>query len=343
MNKKLLSIVIANAVAAPGLTYANEDTDYYEKLRKAQDSVLYEDLFNARGTIGTAFEFEENKTKRSNGTQSKEKIHTPTLINASIHHGVTALNFGYELKKEHKQKREFDQSGTQLGFENQDGYINMLSVDRGFSLGNGFATGLYYGVEIGKSKINGTWGTNIDVSKVEHIIKPSLTYWNPKYSMGFYSHIEIGFTEEDKSEWGIIEEDAYSLLVKPYYRTGNWELGMEMFYQIKDIEESSGNKSEFDEIYVEPIVTYSFEDAGVLYVRARVGQNETRNTAGWGVGDEYYTDILKGTVGYEQAVGDDWLLKAEYEYTRDDKTNNTGGPTEEVIGNKFYLQALYRF
>src|SRR5690606_16146627 len=120
-----------------------------------------------------------------------------------------------------------------------------------------------------------------------------------------------------KSAWGERTEEGYSLLFKPYKRFGNWELGVELYYQIKDNEDRSSTGSineisDFNEKYIEPIVQYSFDDAGVLYARVRVGENETNNAANSGGGNanvDYFKDIRKATLGYEQAVGDNWLLK----------------------------------
>ncbi len=96
---------------------------------------------------------------------------------------------------------------------------------------------------------------------------------------------------------------------------------------------------------------YSFDDAGVLYARVRVGENETNNAANSGGGNanvDYFKDIRKATLGYEQAVGDNWLLKGEYEYANEieEKSKLAGWEAKnesELKQHTLYLQALYRF
>ncbi|MBF4327515.1 porin, partial [Vibrio anguillarum] len=139
-------------------------------------------------------------------------------------------------------------------------------------------------------------------------------------------------------------------------RFGNWELGLEMYYQIKDNEDyqSNGNINEisdFTEKYIEPVVQYSFDDAGTLYVRARLGDNETNNASNSGGGNanvDYFKDIRKATLGYEQAVGDSWLVKGEYEFANEveEKSKLAGWEAKnesELTQHTVYLQALYRF
>lgn len=353
MNKKLLSILIANAVVASSASYADTDTDNFERLmreKQGQETELYDDWFSARGTVGTAFEYEDKVTKEVSGNEKHEMLRTAYLGKLFFHHQKLDTAFTYDLKTQDRQQYTYDPQGNRTYSESEATWVHIFTAQKAVSLGNGFGTGVFYGIDYQHGVVNSPFTMDMDKRTTEHTFNIPLTYYNPSYGMGFYSHVELLLSdlEQEDKNWGDQKDKAYSLLFKPYYRTGNWELGLEMFYQTKDTEATHAwglgfTDSEFEERYIEPLVTYSFEDAGTLFLRARFGENETRNTAGDSAGNEYYTDILKGTVGYEQAVGDDWLVKAEYEFTKDDKTFSSQGGTEEIIGQKLYVQALYRF
>lgn len=356
MNKKLLSILIANAVVASGAAYADDDQDNFQRLISAQnpeqqDELTYDSFFDGRGTVGTAYEYEDKVTKKPDGSEKHEKIRTAYIGKVFYHHQMSNMAFTYDLKTQDREQRDFSASGVQTYAENESTWVHVLTAQKAISLGNGFGTGAFYGFDFQQGVVNSPYAMDNDKQVLEHTFHIPLTYYNAKYGVGFYSHAEVLYSTIDieDASWGDTKDLAYSFLFKPYYRTGNWELGMELFYQTKEteIDYSWGfADSEFEEFYFEPLVTYGFEDAGTLFLRARFGENTTTNTAGHNAGNEYYTDIMKGTVGYEQEVGDDWLVKAEYEFTKDDKTMKSAtynGETEEITGNKFYVQALYRF
>lgn len=352
MNKKLLSILIANAVVTSSTAFADDDTDNFQRLLAAQDKeqqneLTFDSFFSASGTVGTAFEFEDKTTDYKGGRKDKETIKTAYIGKLYYYHQMFNMAFTYDLKTQDLVKRAFDANGSQTGSETSSTWVHVFTAQKAVSLGHGFTTGAFYGIDYQVGVVNGNGALDVDKTVTEHTFHIPLTYYNPKYGMGFYSHVELLKSTTDQEAggtWGKYEQDdlAYSYLFKPYYRTGNWELGVELFYQKKDTETTWGD-SEFSEWYYEPLVTYSFEDAGTLFLRARFGENETINKDN---DAEYYTDILKGTVGYEQEVGDDWLVKAEYEYTKDENTDNghfAWDEDKETIGHKVYLQALYRF
>lgn len=233
---------------------------------------------------------------------------------------------------------------------------HLVSLNKGFDLSNGWATGVIYDLEFTKSKVYSPYVTGLRKELAEHSLRPYLTYFNNDYNWGFYSNLEYLYSKEDKSAWGERIEEGYSILFKPYKRLGSWELGVEFYYQIKDNEDRQASGgineiSDFTEKYIEPIVQYSFDDAGVLYARVRVGENETNNAANSGGGNanvDYFKDIRKATLGYEQAVGDNWLLKGEYEYANEieEKSKLAGWEAKnesELKQHTLYLQALYRF
>ncbi len=343
-KKTLLSVLIAQALAASTGVYASDLDDLF------QEEYMENSLSFGGGHIGTAVEYEYKETDGFNGKLKKEKTLIKEIFNVYYRNTAWDAAFLYALKTE---DREQDEPGY---YENESGFKHLFSANKGFNLGNGWATGVIYEIEFTPTKLHSATVNNHRQTITEQSFRPYLTYWNNEHNWGVYSNLEYLRSDEDKSSWGERTEEGYSILVKPYKRFGQWEVGVEFFYQMKDNEGLNGDGSinevsEFTEKYIEPIVTYSFEDAGSLYVRVRVGDNETINSDQSTGGNEdtnYYKDIRKATIGYEQAVGDNWLLKAEYEFANEveeksrmfswDKKNES-----ELTEQTFQLQALYRF
>ncbi|MDK9761810.1 porin [Vibrio sp. D420a] len=334
MKRTLLSVVIANTLLVSTTAFAS-DRGF------APEDTFFDDALKFGGHVGSSIEYEYKTTTdwaKWGATESTEQTRTHEVV--SLFYRNSKWNFStlYAFKLEDRKK---EQSGYS---ETEDGYIHLLSIDKGFNFGSGWGVGSVYDIEYSRSQIYSTSGTNgLRHTTVEHSFRPYLTYWSNDFGAGFYSNLEYLLNDEDKSEWGKIKEEGYSLLFKPYKRLGNWELGVEFFYQIKENENNGKKVSDFTEKYVEPIVQYSFDDAGTMYVRARIGENETN---GIGSNDDYFKDIRKATIGYEQAVGEDWLMKAEYEWAKDTETSNAAqyaGDEKVVEQNTLFLQALYRF
>ena len=341
MKRTLLSVSVALALTVPTQVLAAGASD------SDSSGSFFDEALQFGGHVGTSYEYESKNITDYNkwgGGKSKERIKTHELINVFYKNPTWDLSAFYAYKLAEREK-------TSSGYaENENSNKHLISLDKGFKLPNGWTTGLIYELEYTKGKINSTSGTvGLQTTNAEHSVRPYLTYWNNEYSMGFYSNLEYLFNDEDKNAWGTREEEGYSLLFKPYKRFGNWELGVEFFYQTKDNEAKNADGSinevsDFTEKYFEPIVQYSFEDAGTLYARARFGDNETKFTDGWAKNETFFKDIRKATLGYEQAVGEDWLVKAEYEWAEEDETfTQLAGDKKEIEQETFYVQALYRF
>ncbi|MCG6234485.1 porin [Vibrio furnissii] len=344
MKRTLLSASIAAALTLSVPTFAAS-----ERGIDPSDSFFNEAL-QFGGHVGTSLEYEYKVTDGFNGNKKKEKTTTHEVF--GVYYNNSRWNFSalYGLKIESREQKE-------PGYhENEDGLKHLFSLNKGFYLADGWTTGLIYELEYTRSKVFSPYVSGLHKDLAEHSVRPYLTYFSNEYNWGFYSNLEYLYSKEDKSEWGERVEEGYSLLFKPYKRFGNWELGVELYYQIKDNKDHQANGaineiSDFTEKYIEPIVQYSFDDAGVLYARFRLGENETKNSASSGGGNanvDYFKDIRKATLGYEQAVGDNWLLKGEYEYANEveEKSQLAGWEAKnesELSQHTVYLQALYRF
>ncbi|MEZ8194283.1 MULTISPECIES: porin [Vibrio] len=335
MKKTLLSVLIANTLVLSTTAFASDDRGF------APQDTFFDDAMQFGGHVGSSIEYEYKNTTdwaKWGGVKSTEQTRTHEVVSLFYRNAKWNLSALYAFKLEDRKKEQTGYSET------EDGYKHLLSLDKGFNIGGGWATGAVYDIEYTRSQLYSTAGTSgLRKTKTEHSFRPYLTYWSNEYNAGFYSNLEYLYNDEDKSAWGTVKEEGYSLLFKPYKRFDNWELGVEFFYQIKENDANGSKVSDFTEKYFEPIVQYSFDDAGTMYVRARIGENETN---GINSNDDYFKDIRKATIGYEQAVGDDWLVKAEYEWAKDTETSNMdqyAGDEKIVEQNTLFLQALYRF
>ncbi|KGK19397.1 porin [Vibrio navarrensis] len=342
MKRTLISVSVAAALALSFPTFAASERGM------DADAGFLDEAMQFGGHVGTSIEYEDKVTEDFSGDKKKEKTTTHEVFGVYYNNARWNLSALYGLKLENREQRN-----TNGYHENEDGIKQLFSLNKGFDLGNGWATGAIYELEYTRSKVFSPSASGLRKELAEHSFRPYLTYYNNEHNWGFYSNLEYLYSSEDKSTWGERTEEGYSLLFKPYKRFGNWELGVELYYQIKDNEDRQANGtineiSDFNEKYIEPIVQYSFDDAGVLYARVRVGENETNNAANSGDKSDYFKDIRKATLGYEQAVGDNWLLKGEYEYANEveEKSIMTQWDKKdesELKQHTVYLQALYRF
>ncbi|KIE20184.1 porin [Vibrio sinaloensis] len=335
MKRTTLSVLIANTLLLSTTAFAANDRGF------APEDTFFDEALQFGGHVGSSVEYEYKTTtdwQKWGGVKATEKTRTHEVVSLFYRNAKWNLNALYGFKLEDRKKEQKGYSET------EDGYKHLFSIDKGFHFGDGWGTGLIYELEYTRSQLYSTAGVSgLRITSGEHSLRPYLTYWNNEYSAGFYSNLEYLVNKEDKSEWGDTREAGYSLLFKPYKRFANWEFGVELFYQIKENEANGSKVADFTEKYIEPIVQYSFDDAGTMYVRTRIGQNETN---GIGSKDDYFKDIRKATIGYEQAVGEDWLVKAEYEWAKDTETSNADiyrGDEKVVEQNTLFVQALYRF
>jgi hypothetical protein len=334
VKRTILSVLIANTLAVSTAAYAADDRGFID------EALMF------GGHVGTSVEYEDKVTDGFNGNEKDEKTTTHEVMSVFYNNAAWNLSGLYAFKLENRKQ-------TEPGYwENEDSQKHLISLNKGFSLSDGWATGLIYDLEYTKGKIYSPYTTGQRRTTAEHSLRPYLDYWNNDYNLGFNSNVEYLLMIEDTGTWGETREEGYSALIKPYTRLGNWEFGVEFYYQIKDNKDRNAvglttATSDFTEKYIEPVVQYSFDDAGTLYVRARLGENETNMKTGGQAGTDYFKDIRKATVGYEQAVGDNWLLKAEYEYANEveEKSVLAGWEAKnesELKQHTVFAQAVYR-
>ncbi|CAM4275376.1 porin [Vibrio neonatus] len=347
MNRTLISVVVANALIISTSAFALENQRGFKIEDSIYDTVL-NDAMQFGGHVGTSYEYEDKDVTdyASWGGDFNERTKVHEIFGVFYKNSKWDFSALYALKQVDRNKTNKNSSYSEL----EESYRHLMSLNKGFDLGSGWTTGLIYDLEYTSGKIYSTSGTQgLKSTKGEHSVRPYLTYWNNTYNAGFYTNLEYLYNNEDKSLWGTREEEGYSFLFKPYKRMGNWEFAVEFYYQIKENDAKNGDGSvneisDFTEKYIEPIVQYSFEDAGTLYVRTRIGENETKISDGWAKDEDYFKDIRKATIGYEQAIGSDWLVKAEYEWAKDDETFTLKeGESKTVEQSTFFAQALYRF
>ncbi|MBD1566888.1 porin [Vibrio sp. S12_S33] len=344
MNRTALSLSIACALSTTPTVFAADNGPAPQPMG---GNILTQTL-DFGGHVGTSIEYEDKDIttyQTYGGKTENERTTTHEVLGLFYKNAHWNFSSLYAFKLTERVKRNQDRSYV----ETEDGYKHLISIDKKFPLPNGFETGVIYDLEYSLGTIVNTGGTNnLRTKSAEHSVRPYFNFYSNEYDAGFQSNLEYLYNDEDRSAWGTRVEEGYSVLVKPYKRFGNWELGLELFYQVKDNDDRSAagainEISDFTEKYVEPIVQYSFEDAGTLYVRARYGENETKLTQGWDAGEQYFKDIRKATMGYEQSVGDNWLLKGEYEWAKDTETFTKFAGEEKVVEqNTFFVQAIYR-
>lgn len=341
MKRTLLSVLIANTVVISSAAFAADDRGF------SPENTFFDDALRFGGHVGASIEYEDKTItnfEKWGGGKSTERTLTHEVLSVFYNNPIWNVTALYALKLENREKRDGSYAET------EDSYKHFLSLNKGFQLSDGWGTGLIYDIEYSLGKIVTSKGVHgLRTSSAEHSLRPYLTYWNNEYGAGFYSNLEYLYNDEDKNTWGTRKEEGYSLLFKPYMNVGNWSLGVEFFYQEKENKAKDGSgkineKSDFTEKYIEPIVQYTFDEAGTMYVRTRVGKTESKHTEGWAKDEKFFKDIRKATLGYEQAVGDNWLVKAEYEWAKDTETfTQLEGEEKTVEQNTVFVQALYRF
>ena len=350
MNKKILAILIANAVLATNAS-ANS-TSLTDQLRSIETEEAKDTGLSFSGHIGSSLEYEHKDTinyEAWGGAKSKERTLTNALGHIYLHQHDIDLIVDYAMKQVDHKKR--DEGGY---YENKDSLKHLLLVNRPISLGNGWGTGLSYEAEHEISKVTSgdrntgdNYLSNEKMTATEQFFRPYLTYWNNDYNAGFYSYADYLKIDQKQGPWGDREEKGHSILFKPYMVHNNFRYELEFFYQSKDTDKftSSGSENgteDFVEKYIEPTVRYSFDNAGVAFLTVRYTEKETALNDG----TKYFTDSLKTTVGYETNLGNDWMVKAEYEYTKEKETSNLAlldGQEKEVDNHKVYVHAMYRF
>lgn len=210
MKRTLISVSVAAALALSFPTFAASEHGM------DADAGFLDQAMQFGGHVGTSLEYEDKVTDGFNGNKKKERTTTHEVF--GVYYNNARWNFSalYGLKLENREQREPSY------YENEDGIKHLFSLNKGFDLGNGWATGAIYELEYTNSKVFSPYVSGLRKELAEHSFRPYLTYFNNEHNWGFYSNLEYLYSKEDKSDWGERIEDGYSLLFKPYKRFGNW-------------------------------------------------------------------------------------------------------------------------
>lgn len=339
MKRTLLSISVALACTISHSTFANDDTEYAMS--------FWEEAQQYGGHIGAAFTYEdkdEKYTDATTGTTTTTNTITKTtdIANLAYTNSLWDLSATYALQTQ-------DTKTKQLGSTilTSDALLHLFTLTKTVNFAGGWSGGLIYSFTLTDSEYKPTGQNNVSGLTKKHTIKPYVNYWSNRFNAGAEFGVEYTDTKDDQSAWGLTESDAYAYSFKPYKTYGNWQFAVQFYYQDTDGNYSNSygykQKQDYTEKYFEPIVQYSFDDAGTLYAQFRYGEKEEKLSDNFGNNSKYLEDIRKGTIGYQQLITQDWEIKAEYEFTANEKTQSGSDNLTETDQNKFYISALYRF
>lgn len=336
------SINSSDLTGSSSATSADDFTDFLRQTNSEQGRTD-DDGVIISGHVGSSIEYESKTTDDWGNGDIKEKITTNEIGNIFVNWHNIGLRLNYSLKTMTREQR--NDSGY---YENEDSLKHLLLLDRPFALGNGWGTGLGYETEYITSKVVSPTADHHKKNSLEQIFRSYLTYWNNNYNVGFYGMVEYLILEFDNGSWGTRDEKGYSAMIKPYTNYGNFQFELELFYQAKNDNESAAENGhifqidDFMEKYIQPTIRYSIDNGGLVFLTTRFAKNETITK---GSRPDYFKDVIKTSIGYETDI-DDWMVKAEYEYTREKETTNDpalAGKEKRVDNHKFYAHALYRF
>lgn len=288
---------------------------------QAQESGLFADV-----GVELGFGFEYEKKSNDNYGFSDEVDWTRSAPLAKISLAFPSFNgkLFYTIKSVNKE-------GDNNRYES-DGFRHELIFGGNFSLGNGFTGGLFYDASLETASRDQGASTDLEERTVEQTFRPTLSYASSDGSWGFYSQLELLRAATDNevnwtSDMYHLDKEGYAVLIEPYYKMGNVKVGVEFYHQEADnttvVGATTTQLDTYTESYVQPSISYSIPDAGVLSLRARFGEKETMVTGGaWGTPGTYYvSDVRKLTLGYEQNVGN-WRLNASVERSWETETSN---------------------
>ena len=349
MRKKLLSVVIANIVGLSDAASAGEFTDFLRQADKEDNSSASDGGMSFSGHFGSSIEYETKTTDNWGKGEIKEKIITNEIGNVFLNIQDLGLRANYSLKTMTREQKNYDTFGAKGYYENEDSLKHLILLDRPFALSGGWGTGLGYEAEYITSEVVSASANHHGKNSLEQIFRPYLTYWNNEYNAGFYAMAEYLILNFDNGSWGQRDESGYSIMIKPYTNYGNFQFELEFFRQVKDDNESTDSsgfvfqRDKFTETYIQPTIRYSIDNGGLVYLTTRFAKNDTITK---GPRPDYFKDVVKTSVGYETDIGENWMVKAEYEYTHEKETTNDpaqAGVSKKVDNHKFYAHALYRF
>jgi len=244
-----------------------------------------------------------------------------------------------------------DSSGSRNGLKHE------VLVGKKFPIGtDGLTGGLYYAGSLEETDKSTSTKSGFKEDTTIHSIQPSLTYWNNAGKWGIYTQLSLSQTNDNSDPtWTTdkqrIRKDGSSLLIEPSKSYGPWILSTQFYYSDTksktDVGSTRADESTFTEKYIQPQVSYGFEDAGVLTVSYRISDQETAVTGGaWqAAGTKYFDSVRKLTVGYSQTVGS-WSLEGRVRrswQTEESNASWAAGKHKEITVDHVEAFATYRF
>ncbi|MGR5287213.1 hypothetical protein ACP3V5_17985 [Vibrio maritimus] len=339
MNKSILSVLITNTLIAPNVVAEILAAD-----ESAPEQNLFSSLVNGTGGyVGAFFEQEDKKVYDRNGKLVGTNLYTEnSIITGYLYNRELPISLNYSIKQILNKWQPANGNFIQI----DDGYQLQTNLRYRTDLGQSFSTGLGWKTKIERSERSKSNETG-DLTKDQHQFYTFLGYWNKDWKGGFYSELNYGlqndFNELSLGAWGDKDTTYYKFTIKPYKNFGKFFAGVEFYYEDKDTESKRTSifLENFKEMYVEPELAYSFDFGGRLFVKQRITQKTTTQANG----NEYFGNVNKTTLGYQQNLKN-WLIGAEVELFNEDKEENIGAGrvdsgNEEY--NKIKLLAQYRF
>ncbi|WP_064609419.1 hypothetical protein [Photobacterium sp. J15] len=334
MNKSLLSVLIVNALAA-GYAHAEVAT--------SDTSNTFDQLVNVvtnvNGHVGVAYEVKETEyTKLGDPSGNfKEKHKENSYIDGFYNFNDLNLFGNYKLTQITNSKRNANGSS-----ENSETTKLEFTTNYRYVISDSLNTGLGYSLEYEDGYTITTDNKKINTTEAQNEFSTWLGYWNNDGQWGFYGDAAIGWNDADKSAWGNSDTDLYHVSFKPFMNLGKFFVAAELYYENQDTEDSWNNDKDFTERYIEPELAYSFGDGKRVFVKHRFSEKETKVGQKGQPKDEYFENINKTTLGYQQTVGDNWWVSAEVELTRE-KHEKNDVRTADKDSDNFKLFAQYRF
>lgn len=190
IKKNVLSASIATVLLGSTGAFAANDRGF------TSDTDWSEEQAGFNGHVGTTFEYETKSTDNYLGKTVKEYTKTHEIFQAYFSQPNWQFAAIYGLKS-------IDRRQEEKGYhENETSLQNYISLNKTFTIGNGFDFSLVYDLMYTDGNIDSPYVTGLHTVTVDNSFRPTLTYFNSDWNAGFYSNVEYLYSRNDKSSWG---------------------------------------------------------------------------------------------------------------------------------------------
>jgi hypothetical protein len=239
----------------------------------------------------------------------------------------------------------------------RNGLRHEVLIGKNFPIGmDGLTGGLYYSGSLEETDLSTSTKSGFKEDLTTHSIQPSLNYYSNAGKWGVYTQLsQSQATDNSDQTWTTdkqkLSKDTSSLLIEPSKTYGSWILSTQLYFSDTksktDLGSTRADESTFTEKYIQPQVSYGFENAGVLTVSYRISDQTTTVTGGaWqAAGTNYFDNVRKLTVGYSQSVGP-WALEGRVRRSWQTEVSNASwstGKHKEINVDHLEAFATYRF